>query len=171
MQPHTHFYSLRLHSDIMNQITYGLLTCSPIFSKSRITPASFIRFVVLLRLNWLKANLIDLAIRLLLIPEERWMTLVFRSRSNTEHFIISQWLSRVVSKFTRYCLRRQRISITAKLLAIRSKPLNSNRRTRPECRDSFCRKALNTVWAESLKNFARAMDRRTKGSMSYRLTK
>ena len=30
MQPHTHFYSLRLHSEIMNQITYGLPTCSPI---------------------------------------------------------------------------------------------------------------------------------------------
>ena len=33
MQPHTHFYSLRLHSEIMNQITYGLLTCSPILQQ------------------------------------------------------------------------------------------------------------------------------------------
>ncbi len=30
MQPHTHFYSLRFHSEIMNQIMYGLLICSPI---------------------------------------------------------------------------------------------------------------------------------------------
>ena len=33
MQPHTHFYSLRLHSEIMNQITYCLLTCSPILQQ------------------------------------------------------------------------------------------------------------------------------------------
>ena len=33
MQPHTHFYSLRLHSKIINQITYGLLTCSPILQQ------------------------------------------------------------------------------------------------------------------------------------------
>ena len=121
--------------------------------------------MVLLRLNWLKANLTDLAIRLLVIPEERWMTLVFRSRSSTEHFIISQWLSSAVFDFKRYCLRRQRISITAKLLATRSKPLNSNQRTRPECRESFGRKVLNTVWAESLKIVAWAMDRRTIGSI------
>ena len=30
MQLHTHFYSLSLHSEIVNQITHGLLTCSPI---------------------------------------------------------------------------------------------------------------------------------------------
>ena len=30
MQPHTHFYSLQLHNEIMNQIMYGLLICSPI---------------------------------------------------------------------------------------------------------------------------------------------
>ena len=34
MQPHTHFYSLRPHSEIMNQIAYGrLLTCSPILQQ------------------------------------------------------------------------------------------------------------------------------------------
>ena len=30
MQLHTHFYSLSLHSEIVNQISHGLLTCSPI---------------------------------------------------------------------------------------------------------------------------------------------
>ena len=30
MQLHTRFYSLSLHSEIVNQITHGLLTCSPI---------------------------------------------------------------------------------------------------------------------------------------------
>ena len=30
MQLHTHFYSLSLHSEIVNQITHGLLLCSPI---------------------------------------------------------------------------------------------------------------------------------------------
>ena len=30
MQLHTHFYSLSLHSEIVNLITHGLLTCSPI---------------------------------------------------------------------------------------------------------------------------------------------
>ena len=30
MQLHTHFYSLPLHSEIKDQITHGLLTCSPI---------------------------------------------------------------------------------------------------------------------------------------------
>ena len=30
MQLHTHFYSLSLHSEIVNQITHGLLTFSPI---------------------------------------------------------------------------------------------------------------------------------------------
>ena len=127
--------------------------------------------MVLLRLNWSKANLTDLAIRLLLIPEERWMTLDFRSRSSTEHFIISQWLPSAVFDSKRYCLRRQHISITAKLLATRSKPLNSNRRTRPECHESFGRKALKTVGAESLKIVTWTMVRRTKGARSYRLTK
>ena len=120
--------------------------------------------------DWLKANLTDLAIRLLVIPEERWMTLVFRSRSSTEHFIISQWLSSAVFDFKRYCLRRQRISITAQLLATRSKLLNSNQRTRPECSKNCGKKVLNTIWAESLKIVAWAIDRRTKGSMTCRLT-
>ena len=33
MQLHTHFYSLSLHSEIVNLITYDLLTCSPILQQ------------------------------------------------------------------------------------------------------------------------------------------
>ena len=35
MQLHTHFYSLSLHSEIVNQITHGLLTCSPIVQQEQ----------------------------------------------------------------------------------------------------------------------------------------
>ena len=35
MQLHTHFYSLSLHSEIVNQITHGLLNCSPIVQQEQ----------------------------------------------------------------------------------------------------------------------------------------
>ena len=144
--------SLALHSEIKEQITYGLLNCSTIVQQK----PDYIRIIHPLcgitLIELFKVNQPDLAIRLLVIPEKRWMNLAVSSRSSTEHFTISQWLSVTVFDFQRYCLRHQRISISVKLLATWSKALNSNQRTKPECRAGFDRKVLNTVWAESFNN-------------------
>ena len=68
------------------------------------------------------------------------------------HFIRNLRLFCTACGYQRYCQMHQHISITLNLLATWSKPLNSNQRTTPECRASFERQVLNTVWAESLKN-------------------
>ena len=145
MQLHTHFYSLSLHSEIVNQITHGSLTCSPIVQQE----PDYIRVIHSLAGVTTIEQIEGEPARFShpLIGEPRRTLNDFGFPLKVQHGAFHQKPMVVLHSLRLSTLlsERQHISITLNLAATWSKPLNSNQRTTSECRDSFGRMALNTV--------------------------
>ena len=152
MHLHTHFYSLALHSEIVNQTTHGLLTCLPIVQQepdyiSIIHPLCGVATIELIEGEpvWFSHPVIDDLRRTLNdfgFPLKVQHGAFYHKPRVVLH---SLQLSTLLSESTTYL---DNCEVAGNLV----KAGDFKQRTTPKCRLSFGRQVLDTVWAESAKN-------------------
>ena len=142
---HTHFYSLSLHSEIKDQITHGLLTCSPIVQQE----PEYIRIIHPLcgiaTIELIEGEPARFSHPIIGTPRRTLNDFGFPLKVQHGAFHQKPMVVLHSLRLSTLLSERQHISITLNLAATWSKPLNSNQRTTSECRSSFGRKVLNTV--------------------------